>query len=77
MNNKLLTIDDYNNTISNENYLFIIMLNICRFNKHVNKLIEYLSCFTINFNIIILTETWITENDFVKIYFEHYSIFQL
>ena len=29
MNNKLLTIDDYNNTISNENDLSIIMLNIC------------------------------------------------
>ena len=77
MNNKLLTIDDYNNTISNENYLSIIMLNICSFNKHVNKLKGYLSCFTINFNIIILTETWLTENDFVQIYFEHYSIFQL
>ena len=35
MNNKLLTIDDYNNT--NDNYLSIIMLNICSFNKHVNK----------------------------------------
>ena len=38
MNNKLLTIDDYNTTISNENDLSIIMLNICSFNKHVNKL---------------------------------------
>ena len=26
------------------------MLNICSFNKHVNKLKEYLSCFTISFN---------------------------
>ena len=77
MNNKLLTIDDYNNTISNENDLSIIMLNICSFNKHINKLKEYLSCFTISFNktIGLLTEnTCLTENDFVQIYFIHYSI---
>ena len=54
--------------LSNEHYLSIYS---------VNKLNEYLSCFTISFNIIILTETWLTENDFVQIYFEHYSIFQL
>ena len=77
MNNKLLTIDDYNTIISNENDLSIILLNICSFNKHVNTLKEYLICFTIHFNIIILTETWLTENDFVQIYFEQYSIFQL
>ena len=53
------------------------MLNICSFNKHVNKLKEYLSCFTTSFNIIILTETWLTENDFVQIYFKHHIIFQL
>ena len=67
MNNKLLTINDYNNTISNDNDLFIIMLNICSLNKYVNKLKEYLSCFTISFNIIILTETWLKENDFVQL----------
>ena len=78
MNNKLLTRDDYNNTIFNENDLSIIMLNIFSFNKHVNNTLkEYLCCFTISFNIIILTETWLTVNDFVQIYFNHYSIFQL
>ena len=35
---------------------------VCSF----NKLKEYFSCFTLNFNIIILTETWLKENDFFK-----------
>ena len=38
---------------------------------------EYLSGFTISFNIIILTETWLTESDVVQIYIEYYSYFQL
>ena len=56
MNYKLLSIDSYNSNVGDKSGdISIFILNICRFNKNINLLTEYLSCITNKFNIILLT----------------------
>ena len=61
INYKLLSIDSYNSNITRSGDISIFLLNISSFNNNINLLSEYLSCITFNkFNIILLTETWLT-----------------
>ena len=55
----------------------IFHLNICSLNKNINLITEYLSCIKNKFNLILLTETWLTSHDNPSIYFPTYSVFQL
>ena len=77
MNYKLLSIDSYNSNITKRDDISIFLLNICSFNKNINLLTEYLSCIHNKFNIILLTETWLTNHDNPSIYFPTYNVFQL
>ena len=72
---KLLSIDSYNSNVTKRGYISIFLFNICSFNKHINLLTEYLSCITNKFNIIILTETWLTSHDNPSIYFQNIIYF--
>ena len=78
MNYKLLSIDSYNSNVGYKSVnISIFLLNICSFNKNINLLTEYSSCIKNKFNIILLTETWLTSDDNPLIYFPTYNVFQL
>ena len=74
MNYKLLSIDFYNSNVGYKiEDISISLLNICSFNKNIKLLTEYLSCIKNKFNIILLTETWLTSHDNPSIYFPTYN----
>ena len=78
MHYNLLSIDSYNSNFWDKSGdISIFLLNICSFNKNINLLIEYLSCIQNKFNIILLTETWLTSHDNPSMYFPTYNVFQL
>ena len=77
MNYKLLSIDSYNSNVTKRDDISIFLLNICSVNKNINLLTEYLSCIHNKFNIILLTETWLTHHDNPSIYCPTYNVFQL
>ena len=55
-------ISELNNNLDNDNKLIIIHHNIRSFNKNYDNLSLMLSNCTFDIDIIILTETWFTEN---------------
>ena len=81
MNYNLLSIDFYNSNVTKRGDIRIFILNICSFNKNINLNTEYLSCIIHKFNIMLLTETWLTIVDYShnnpSIYFPTYNVFQL
>ena len=78
INYKLLSIDSYNSNVGDKSGdISIFLLHICSFNKNINLITEYLSCIKNKFNIILVTETWLTSHDNPSIYFPTYNVFQL
>ena len=76
MNYKLLSSDSYNSNVGDKSGdISIFLLNICSFNKNINLLTEYLSCIKNKFNIILLTENWLTSLYNPSIYFPTYNVF--
>ena len=53
----------------------MILLNIRSFNKNINKLLIFIDNLTHKPDIIILTETWLTDKDYPDIYFPNCNIF--
>ena len=60
-----------------KDYISIFLLNLCNSDKNINLLTEYLSCIKHKFNIIIVTETWLTSHDNHSLYCPTYNLFQL
>ena len=71
----LLNIDEYNEIHYKDTSLSMILLNIRSFNKNINKLLIFIDNLTHKPDIIILTETWLTDKDYPDIYFPNYNIF--
>ena len=65
------------NEILNNSKINLFHINIRSCNKNLDELILYLNSININFNIIMLTETWLnnpTEFDVVPDYVDFHSI---
>ena len=71
----LLNIYEYNEIHYKDTSLAMIVLNICSFNKNINKLLIFIDNLTHTPDIIILMETWLTDKDYPVLYFPNYNIF--
>ena len=74
-NTAYYTIKEYNN-IHNTLNITILMLNIRSFNKNINTFNIFLDTLVSKPDIIVLTETWLTDTDDPSIYLTDYKMFK-
>ena len=74
-NTAYYTIKEYNN-IQNTLNITILMLNIRSFNKNINTFNIFLDTLVSKPDIIVLTETWLTDTDDPSIYLTDYKMFK-
>ena len=64
----LLNKDEYNEIYYKDTSLSMIVLNIRSFITNINKLLIFIDNLTHKPDIIILTETWLTDKDYIHIF---------
>ena len=74
-NTDYYTIKEYNN-IHNTLNITILMLNIRSFNKNINTFNIFLDTLVSKPDIIVLTETWLTDTDDPSIYLTDYKMYK-
>ena len=57
------TVDSFNNFSKkfNNSKLSVITFNVRSFHKHCDEFIGFLNCINLKFDVIILTETWLSD----------------